>query len=112
MVELFRHQEAGRDHILSLYHNGKAGSFDNSVPGAGKSLCFLSAYLKILENPRPSSSSGKGLLLIVPLSVLSHWERECHKMDISFPVLVYHGVKRKELLNNITNLTRKDMSIL
>ncbi len=61
--------------------------------GLGKTIQLIAMLLRERETAPPGERIGP-TLLIVPMSVVGNWVRECHRFAPSLKVLVHHGGTR------------------
>jgi SNF2 family DNA or RNA helicase len=92
---LYPYQEQGLQWIASLHEEGLAGLLADEM-GLGKTIQVL-AFLSLLEEERP-------VLLVVPTSLLFHWQKEYAKFLPNRPLYLHAGPERGESLDGFATI--------
>ncbi|RKY37570.1 MAG: helicase SNF2 [Candidatus Omnitrophota bacterium] len=84
-----------------MYKNAKIGfgSLIADDMGLGKTLQVIALLLKFKQQ---GNLKNKQVLIIVPTTILTNWQKEIEKFAPDLKVLIYHGQKRK--LSGIKNI--------
>ena len=102
------YQEKGVHWLFSLFKFGLSGLLCDDM-GLGKTHQAMGLFAAI----RNVKSFQKPLFLVVcPTSVLYHWQEKLQEFMPGLKVLVYHGVKRRELLSKDYDLLLTSYGIL
>lgn len=86
--ELREYQKKGLDWLAFLSAAGIGGCLADDM-GLGKTVQFLA----LLLHERKSRKVGP-TLLVVPMSILGNWKRECEKFAPELRVMMHHGSTR------------------
>ena len=82
------HQEKSLEWVLKKENKGCVLSLEM---GLGKTIVSIAV---VVTNPIKT-------LVIVPLSIMTQWESEFEKFSTGLTVMIYHGVNRKNLIDDI-----------
>ena len=93
-ITLYKHQKSAISHMKDMERNGKGGILADEM-GLGKTITMI-YYLKRNKIHRMMD------LIVCPLSVIPHWEREIDRVydEEKVNTLVYQGSKRKQKLQD------------
>ena len=93
-ITLYKHQKSAISRMEDMERNGKGGILADEM-GLGKTITLV-YYLKRNKIHRMMD------LIVCPLSVIPHWEREIDRVydEEKVNTLVYQGSKRKEKLQD------------
>ena len=102
---LFPHQVEGVKFLFENYQKGRGCVLGDDM-GLGKTvqvIAFLSAICqKTMRSAFQSACEDYKILIVVPASVISQWEKELAKFGLNtFKVCLYHGQTKRMALSKI-----------
>ncbi|KAL7719226.1 DNA repair and recombination protein RAD26 [Entamoeba marina] len=121
---LYTHQRVGLNWMFEL-HKLKKGGIIGDEMGLGKTLMILSLiealqsceyyYAQHTEIPNEKKGGLKGtngnVLIVAPLTLVSHWVKEAHRFVPSLRIIVLHKILSSNGSDNIELLSQTKRSV-
>ncbi|XP_068120439.1 DNA excision repair protein ERCC-6-like isoform X2 [Hyperolius riggenbachi] len=100
--KLYEHQKEGVAFLYSLYRDGKRGGILADDMGLGKTIQVISFLSGMFD-----AELIKTVLLIMPTTLISIWERELQKWTPGMMVNKFHGTSERERTKDLQKIQRR-----
>ncbi|XP_064613220.1 DNA excision repair protein ERCC-6-like [Liolophura sinensis] len=99
--KLYSHQKAGVLWLWGLHQKGKGGILGDDM-GLGKTIQVISFLSGMFD-----ADKVKTVLVVLPVSLMSVWERELDKWAPGIRVVSYHGTSKKEREKGLAKIQKR-----